>query len=402
MAVPSSLGRAISPPPTAKKRTHDVIDKSLDKQNDNPPTPAAIEAGKARIRNHLDHFCFHLGALVRHSDLPENRLLPISDFAALYQRNQHVNGHHFVIHQHNHPVAGVHYDLRLQFSETSTVSFAIPYGLPGNPNSRRQGRLAIETRVHNLWNNLIESASHATGSLLIWDTGEYEVLPRKMKKASPETDDERSNGPEDEGLQQAATPENEKFIYAFRTKYIRLRLRGHRLPDQYTITLRLPSTNNSQYNHPKSPPRKRRKKVVSATLTSSTASTDSEDAISIERATGEQEDISAIADASDDEAEMSNIRATNAYPGAVNSIGSVHQRHWFVSHDKANSGLVKAKSGVEEGQWISQPGKSFQPFFVRGAEVEKSVITGRTSDEVMSDEGIEGFVARKRWKPILD
>jgi hypothetical protein len=42
-------------------------------------------------------------------------------------------------------------DLRLQFSQTSTISFAIPYGLPGNANSRRQGRMAIETRVHNLW-----------------------------------------------------------------------------------------------------------------------------------------------------------------------------------------------------------------------------------------------------------
>lgn len=45
----------------------------------------------------------------------------------------------------------MHYDLRLQFSETSTVSFAVPYGLPGNPNSIRPNRMAIETRVHNLW-----------------------------------------------------------------------------------------------------------------------------------------------------------------------------------------------------------------------------------------------------------
>ena len=46
---------------------------------------------------------------------------------------------------------GVHYDLRLQFSESSSISFAIPYGLPGNPNSLRPNRMAIETRVHNLW-----------------------------------------------------------------------------------------------------------------------------------------------------------------------------------------------------------------------------------------------------------
>jgi hypothetical protein len=404
MAVPLSLEREISPPPTTKKRTHDGADKSLDAtQNDNILSPAAIEAGKAKIRNHLDHFCFHLGgAVIRPLDLPEQPLLSIANFATLYQRNQHAKGHHFVIHQHNHPVAGVHYDLRLQFSDTSTVSFAIPYGLPGNPNSRRKGRLAIETRVHNLWNNLIESASHATGSLLIWDTGEYEVLPRKMKKGGPETDDERSDASENEGMPQVATLENEKLIQAFQTKYIRLRLRGFRLPDNYTITMRLPSANRSQYNRLKAPPRKRRRKTVSSTLSSSPATTDSEDGFSVERVTGEQEDTSAVADASDNEEEMSNIRTTNAYPGAINSIASVHQRHWFVSLDKPNSGLVRAKSGTNQGKWVPASGKSFVPFFVRGAGVERSIITGRTSNEVMNDEGVEGFVARKRWKPVLD
>ena len=48
-------------------------------------------------------------------------------------------------------VIGVHYDLRLQISESSSISFAIMYGLPGNPNSRRLNRNATETRVHNLW-----------------------------------------------------------------------------------------------------------------------------------------------------------------------------------------------------------------------------------------------------------
>jgi hypothetical protein len=402
MAVPASLGREISPPPT-KKRNHYERKKSLDDtQNGSTPTPAAIEAGRAKIRNHLEHFCSHLGALIRHTDPTGERLLPISEFGTLYQQNQHADGHHFVIHQHNHPVAGVHYDLRIQFSDTSTISFAIPYGLPGNPNSRRHGRLAIETRVHNLWNNLIESASHATGSLLIWDTGEYEVLPRKTKKSGPETDDEKSDGVEDEGLHQAATPENERLVYAFQTKYIRLRLHGHRLPEQYTITLRLPSTNNSLYNRVKAPPQKRRKRIVPKTLNSSPGTTDSEDTISAEQAAETQENTSAIADASDDESEISSIETTNAYSGATNSIGSIHQRHWFVSLDKTNSGLVKVKSGPDEGKWISAPGKSFKPFFVEGAEVERSIITGRTSDEVMSDEGVEGFVARKRWKPVLD
>jgi hypothetical protein len=42
-------------------------------------------------------------------------------------------------------------DLRLQFSRSSSIYFSIPYGLPGDPNLRRQGRIAIETRVHNVW-----------------------------------------------------------------------------------------------------------------------------------------------------------------------------------------------------------------------------------------------------------
>lgn len=218
MPVKSTLGRAISPPPIAKKGTRKEQDKTEDEDSGEAPTPAAIEAGKAEIRNHLHHFCHHLEALIRVRQ-SGRELLSIPDFASLYQRNQHANGHHFAIHQHNHPIAGVLYDLRLQFSVSSTISFAIPYGLPGNPNSRRPGRLAIETRVHNLWNSLIESASHATGSLLIWETGEYEVLPRKMEKAGPETDDSNSDAP---GDVPAATPENEKLIHAFQTRYVRL------------------------------------------------------------------------------------------------------------------------------------------------------------------------------------
>lgn len=403
MAVPLTLDRDISPPPT-KKRAHEESDKSSNgKQNGKTvtATPAAIEAGKARIRNHLQHFCSHLGALVivRHSEPSNHPLLPISDFATLYERNQHAHGHHYVIHQHNHPAAGLHYDLRLQFSDTSTISFAIPYGLPGNPNSRRQGRLAIETIVHNLWNNLIESASHATGSLLIWDTGEYEVLPRKVPNAGPETDEEESEQDENYGRGQTTMPENEKLIQAFQTRYIRLRLNGHILPNQYTITLRLPSANSGSYNQSKAPPRKRRRKATSNLITSSPSTSDSEHGISI---TGDQEDTLAVADASDDEVEMNSIRMTNAYPGATNSIGSVHQRHWFVLLDKTNSGLTKAKTGPNEGKWKSGPGKCFKPFYIQGAEVERSIVTGRTSDEVLRDEGVEGFIARKRWRPIMD
>jgi len=39
---------------------------------------------------------------------------------------------------------------------------------------------------------------------------------------------------------------------------------------------------------------------------------------------------------------------------------------------------------------------------VRGAEVERSVVTGRTSGEILRDEGVEGFRARKMWRAVLE
>lgn len=173
MAVPLSLKREISPPLVRKP--------SLPAQSDNAtetpptaeqyastlkPTLAAIEAGEAQIRDHLAYFSEHLAHVKRSNDSIAPTL-GIQGFQDLYKRNSTPGGRHFVVHQHDHPVSGgspaaslqalllykvgVHYDLRLQFSETSSISFAIPYGLPGNPNSIRPNRMAIETRVHNLW-----------------------------------------------------------------------------------------------------------------------------------------------------------------------------------------------------------------------------------------------------------
>ena len=141
---PTSLQAPISPPGLSRSRPnrHNV-------DGSNAPTPASIEAGETQIQDHLSYFSNHLARAVRPKD-PGPRL-SIPDFVNLYQRNCHPHGRHFVVHQHDHPVAGVHYDLRLQISETSSISFAIMYGLPGNPNSRRLNRNATETRVHCLW-----------------------------------------------------------------------------------------------------------------------------------------------------------------------------------------------------------------------------------------------------------
>ena len=147
---PTSLRTSISPPPSMARRSKENSHKD---KNHGPqrleyavPELAAIEAGEVRIRNHLEYFSHHLSHYAR-AISP----LSIPSFVDLYKRNQHPHGRHWVIHQHDHPVAGVHYDLRLQINETSSVSWAIMYGMPGNANSMRLNRNATETRIHNVW-----------------------------------------------------------------------------------------------------------------------------------------------------------------------------------------------------------------------------------------------------------
>lgn len=111
--------RDISPPPTRRVKKDDQVQDK--------PSIAAIEAGKARIGDHLAYFATRLSTLSRPTiDLPR---LALRDFQSLYKRHQHAHGNHFTVHQHEHPISGLHFDLRIQFSETSTISFAIPYGL---------------------------------------------------------------------------------------------------------------------------------------------------------------------------------------------------------------------------------------------------------------------------------
>ena len=147
---PTSLRTSISPPPSRarKSKERSCKDKGHLSQRSEGALPnlAGIEAGEVQIRNHLEYFSQHLSQYAR-----PTAPLSIPFFVDLYKRNQHPHGRHWVIHQHDHPIAGVHYDLRLQINETSSVSWAIMYGLPGNANSMRLNRNATETRIHNVW-----------------------------------------------------------------------------------------------------------------------------------------------------------------------------------------------------------------------------------------------------------
>ncbi|KAL1965880.1 hypothetical protein VTN77DRAFT_5013 [Rasamsonia byssochlamydoides] len=430
--LPSSLNAPVSPP---RRRTTDKgrkgpnngqrdsaaqIEDESARHNDNGPSLAAVEAGEVQVSDPLALFSSRLAkAAAARPAISNHPRLSIPDWVDLYLRNQHPHGHHFVIHQHDHPVAGPHYDLRLQFSETSSLSWAIMYGLPGNPNSRRLNRNATETRVHCLWNHLIETGSAKTGSMIIWDTGEYSILPYQPAPQLPETD-ESSSDSESSVRSHERPSESEKLREAFQNRKIRLRLHGTRLPPNYTISLRL-STEEDNAAWSRSTPRKRRRRTApSPTSTPSTSPSPPEGpsrepsiAMHETLADNDHDGCDSASASDDDEAIDEQTRLTNAYPGATNSIGSIHQRRWFITLDRANSGFEpRNQPGDRKKTWVRKRADDegegegrllgFEPFYVRGPEVERSVVTGRTGYEVLRDEGVEGFVPRRGWRAVLD
>ncbi|KAL2755088.1 hypothetical protein ACRALDRAFT_1064811, partial [Sodiomyces alcalophilus JCM 7366] len=391
-------------------------------QQQQPPPPssssAAVESGRESVTVHAIHFSALLAAHTLERECPP--LLPVESYRALYEANfGSPRGAHFVIHQHDHPVAGTHYDLRLQINPTSSASWAIMYGLPGDPNSARLMRNATETRVHCLWNHLIETASTSTGSLLIWDTGTYSILPRSSKHApsvdpSSPSSSVRSgeSSPEREQRhhrhRRPHQTEQEKLHAAFCQRKIRVRLDGARLPRPYVLNLRLTKSEDAQGRaraarsaSSRGRTRQRRsgakaaRQVVETTSESGSSPTAEAEEMEMEGEEGGEEGEPEVpqvevavetkekmeekqgqtrggdASQTDDqqqetvpksnpprqkgkqaqplseemrrelgELESAQVRATNAYPGAENSIGSVHQRKWFLSLDRAACGFV--------------------------------------------------------------
>ncbi|EEP77884.1 predicted protein [Uncinocarpus reesii 1704] len=385
IAAPASLNAPVSPP--RKRRRHSSPASAQAEPRSLPtaassPLLAAIEAGEARIDDHLQVFSSRLRAATR-DRVPLVPRLRHSEWIELYQRNQHPHGRHFVIHQHDHPVAGPHYDLRLQFSETSSLSFAIMYGLP-------------------------ESASASSGSMIIWDTGEYSILPYYTPKEQVETDCSHSNSSDISSvIDEVDMSESDKLKQAFQQRKIRLRLQGTRLPPGYTVTLRL-TTDNDASEQPKKPVRQRRIAASRVRTTTSTPPSSGEnDEEPFNRTTPRGNNFANHSDGEDEK-----VRITNAYPGATNSISSIHQRRWYLSLDRVNSGFARRfdastgkylwerKQAEDSKGAVRQSG--FEPFFVRGPEVERSVVTGRLGRDVLEDEGVEKFVGRRGWRPVLN
>ena len=326
----------------------------------------------------------------------------------------------------------------ISLTSTDTVD-----SLPGDPNSLgRTGRAtgagvlrnATETRVHCLWNHLVETAGFHTGSLLVWDTGSYEVLPPRRSKYAPvDSQEGGSDGGEEEHWGELT--QQEKLAAAFSLRKIRLRLNGSKLPRGYAVNLRLTKDEDAAGRAKAARPagaRKRRGRRVPPKKAPETSS-DGEDDSGPERRPGggggeenedQYDDGSAAASkkgvegVSEMERELreledAEVRRSNAYPGAVNSIGSVHQRKWFLSLDREESGFVRTKkdgrvwwerqdAADEDGQGGGQgQGRLQWPFYVRGPDHERSIVTGRLGAEVLRDEGVVGYVGRKGWRPIL-
>ncbi|KAL2210380.1 hypothetical protein CC79DRAFT_1365772 [Sarocladium strictum] len=415
------------------EKSHSVTDG---KQEPDKFSTAAVESGQVTITNHLEHFSTILSSHTQHSPL-----LSVPDYSELYKSSiGNSNGAHFVIHQHDHPVAGTHYDLRLQINETSSASWAIMYGLPGDPNSKRLNRNATETRIHCLWNHLVETASASTGSLIIWDTGTYTILPRTSKYAPAEDPNSQSSSDELGSSPSSTTPTQQELLYrAFQNRKIRIRLHGSKLPDPYVLNLRLTKPEDAQgrlrsSRVPKFRRKGRRKEKKPEPETSGSSSnggSEPDEDKSAEdtnaRGNGTKTDSKGVQDphvTSATERELleledNQVRLTNAYPGATNTIGSIHQRRWYLSVDRAGSGFEKNKrsSRWELSQETGKGGHNIEtqstasssgtdrlswPFHVRGADVERSVVTSRTGNEVLRDEGVTGFVQRKGWKPVLE
>lgn len=103
------------------------------------------------------------------------------------------------------------------------------------------------------------------------------------------------------------------------------------------------------------------------------------------------------------------IQRNNAYPGSFNTIGSIHQRRWYLSLDRLNSGFeppmrTKAKKWTprQSGNNDGPLALGFEPFYVGGPEIERSIVTGRLAADVLEDEGVDDFVPRRGWRAVVN
>ncbi len=312
--------------------------------------------------------------------------------------------------------------------------------------------------------------------MLIWDTGEYSILPYRESKeaAKSSSDDSEYSEPVNSGR---GLSESQKLYNAFQQGKIRIRLHGTRLPQNYTFSLRL-SKDDYRTNEQPGPPKRRRRKLspgparrATQRMSSTEGETDSSSSsgapftvlrkdqlISFRRTaspplkdhhttaglkspsehpnskTNPSKKLNILhrkhhskhnpakklasnttsapsEDENQNEAELETIRVTNTYPGgATNTISSIHQRRWFLTLDRHNSGFVpQLHEDSGHRTWVRACSRAddgardaSDTFHVLNREVERSVVTGRLAAEILADEGVEGFVPRGGWRAVVE
>lgn len=250
--------------------------------------------------------------------------------------------------------------------------------------------------------------------MLVWDAGVYEVLPRRRGEG-PERDPGSAEGSQSSGWEEVqkgegrgedgggggweGVSENSKLVEAFGRRKIRIRLHGARLPDGYTLDMFV-APGSRHLHERRATVRRNKKRIVKVMETSSEGENESDAAIPVADAV----DAEWVLEWEREEVEKSEMRRVNAYPGAENTVGSLYQRKWFMCLDREGSGFSKAE---RDGIWKRREGRGgalegFEPFYVKGVEEERSVVTGMKAEHVMREEGVIGFVRRKGWRAILD
>lgn len=265
---------------------------------------------------------------------------------------------------------------------------------------------------------------------MIWDTGTYSILPRRSKYAPALDPESGSSDDETDSSLSSPTTQQQLLHAAFQTRKIKIRLHGTKLPDPYVIYMRLTKTEDAagraKATRAKKPARRRRRpgKSVETKAQETSASETDEREVSdadIVPATHSQllqQDATVSALEKElRELEDDEVRRTNAYKGATNSIGSIHQRKWYLSLERDLSGFMPKKSDSNRTIWhpktsaAGETGERIEsnthahlsyPFYVRGRDSERSVITGRLGADILRDEGVDGFVPRMGWKPVVN
>lgn len=261
---------------------------------------------------------------------------------------------------------------------------------------------------------------------MIWDTGTYSVLPRRSKYAPAVDPDSGPSEDEADGAPVSTFPATQQSLLhaAFQTRKMKIRLHGSKLPDPYVIQIRLTrkedAAGRAKASRTKKSARRRRGGVKTAKAqlkeTSPSSSNEHHDFdAEVAPPTNSQlqdQDVAIVSALEKElrELEDDEVRGTNAYTGASNSIGSVHQRQWYLSIDRYASGMVPTRQDNGRTVWHfkssntveSGSGTQFSyPFYVRGRDHERSVVTGRLGAEILCDEGVVNFVPRMGWKPVV-